>query len=532
MNDSIDSCRSLARFFADSVRLYPDRPALSIGERQWTYGALRQECDAIRLRLESIGFAGRQANIGVLSAKTLVSYASIVATMESGNVYVPLNPRFPVDRLLKIVEDAGIETVIVDAASVDAAIPLLKEAGFHHVILPDSGGNPVPDLDRASTRIHWGKQAAGLPDGRGDVPISRPARFAYMMYTSGSTGGPKGVAVTHDNGCACIERAFDLFETDCADRFTQMFELSFDLSICDIFLCWRSGGCLFVPQPQDRLIPLDFVRRNEISVWGAVPSLASNMQKLNLLKNGTFPSLRLSWFCGEAFPAELAQAWSEAAPLSKIYNVYGPTETTIFVTSYLYEPGKSPATGIVPIGDMLPGLDCLVIDDGQPTAGAGELWLSGDQVVPGYWNKPDTTAASFVKRPGSDRIWYRTGDLASIDGRFGLMFHGRIDRQVKMRGNRVELQEIEGAIRRTVGCATVAVIPVFSKEGICTHLVAFCDRIEGGEAAAKKASARELPPYMIPEKFIEIDRFPYNSNGKLDYKELSGRIADPQSPSA
>lgn len=525
------SRRGLDRFFAESARLYADRPALCIGERRWTYDALRRECDAIRRRLEAIGLAGMQANIGVLSAKSLVSYASIIATMESDNVYVPLNPKFPVVRLLKIIEDAGIETMIIDADSVSAAAPLLREIEFSNLILPDSDVNPFADLGGASTRVPWGEHEPDLHEAASpEAPTSRPARFAYMMYTSGSTGGPKGVAVTHDNACAFVERAFRLFETDCTDRFTQIFELSFDLSICDIFLCWRSGGCLCVPLPEDRLIPLDFVRRNEISVWGSAPSLASNMQMLNVLKKGTFPSLRLSWFCGEALPAELAHAWSEAAPASSVYNVYGPTETTIFVTSYRYEPDKSPTTGVVPIGDVLPGLDYLVIDDGRPATGIGELWLSGDQIVPGYWNRPDATAASFVKRPGSERMWYRTGDLARVDDRFGLMFHGRIDRQVKMRGNRVELQEIESTVRRAVGCATVAVIPVFSENQICTRLVAFCDKMDGGEAAAKKACARELPPYMIPEEFIELDRFPHNSNGKLDYKELSDRVANRRSP--
>lgn len=527
MSDPSNMRRSLDRLFADSARLYPDRPALSIGDRQWTYGALRRECNAIRRSLEAVGLGGAQANIGVLSAKSLVSYASIIATMESNNVYVPLNPKFPVERLLKVIEDAGIETIIVDAESASAAMPLLRDARFRNVILPDSEENSFTDFDGASIFIYRGEPVADLQDAASlEAPASHPPRFAYMMYTSGSTGGPKGVAVTHDNAYACIDRALRLFETDHTDRFSQIFELSFDLSICDIFLCWLSGGCLCVPLPQDRLLPLDFVRRNEITVWGSVPSLASNMQKLNVLKEGTFPSLRVSWFCGEAFPAELAQAWSEAAPSSRVYNLYGPTETTIFVTSYRYEPGKSPTTGVVPIGDMLPGLDYLVMDDGEPATGAGELWLAGDQVVPGYWNKPDATAASFVRRSGSERIWYRTGDLVRCDDRFGLMFHGRVDRQVKMRGNRVELQEIEGVVRRTVGCATVAVVPVFSKDQICTHLVAFCDKVDGGEAAAKKACARELPPYMIPEKFIEIDQFPYNSNGKLDYKELSSRVAN------
>ena len=136
MTDSTDSRRSLARFFADSVSLFPDRPALSIGERQWTYSELRQECDAIRRSLEAAGLAGKQANIGVLSAKSLVSYASVIATMESGNVYVPLNPKFPAERLLKIIEDAGMETIIVDADSAGTARPLLEKASFGNVILP------------------------------------------------------------------------------------------------------------------------------------------------------------------------------------------------------------------------------------------------------------------------------------------------------------------------------------------------------------------------------------------------------------
>lgn len=124
MSDPSNMRRSLDRLFADSARLYPDRPALSIGDRQWTYGALRRECNAIRRSLEAVGLGGAQANIGVLSAKSLVSYASIIATMESNNVYVPLNPKFPVERLLKVIEDAGIETIIVDAESASAAMQI------------------------------------------------------------------------------------------------------------------------------------------------------------------------------------------------------------------------------------------------------------------------------------------------------------------------------------------------------------------------------------------------------------------------
>jgi D-alanine--poly(phosphoribitol) ligase subunit 1 len=525
MRQSENLRRSLDRFFAESVRAHASRPALCIGERLWTYEELYEECGSIKQMLCSAGLESRQANIGVFSAKTPISYASIIAIMESNNVYVPLNPRFPIERILKMIQDAGIDTIIIDKNSVSAAAPLLEYGEILNIILPDCEENPFPADSNTSKRMQWRGPLNNTQKAiASESPTFQPAQFAYLMYTSGSTGSPKGVAITHENACAFIEKAFRLFNPDCSDRFTQFFELPFDLSICDIFLCWCSGACLYVPLPEDRLVPVEFIRRNNITIWGSVPSLANNIRKLNVLKKNTFPSIRLSWFCGEALPSELARMWSEAAPSSQVYNVYGPTETTIFATFYEYKPDESPATGVVPIGAPLPGLEYLLAADGEPVSqrvDMGELWLSGDQVVPGYWKKPAETSAAFVKGPDGDKVWYRTGDLVSLDARFGLMFHGRIDRQVKVNGHRVELQEVEDAIRRAAGCSIVAVLPVFSEGQICTHLVAFCDRLSGREAAVRKACAAHIPSYMVPARLVEIETFPFNSNGKLDYKKLS-----------
>jgi acyl-CoA synthetase (AMP-forming)/AMP-acid ligase II len=167
-----------------------------------------------------------------------------------------------------------------------------------------------------------------------------------------------------------------------------------------------------------------------------------------------------------------------------------------------------------------------LVADGQPVrrqADVGELWLSGDQVVPGYWKKPAETSVSFVKGPEGGKVWYRTGDLVSSDARLGLMFHGRADRQVKVHGHRVELQEVEEAVRRASGCSIAAVLPVFPEGQICSHLVAFCDTLNGTEAAAKKACAAYIPSYMVPARLVVMETFPFNSNGKLDYKELSSQ---------
>ena len=447
---SLDTC------FDDAAARVPQRPALCIGASVWTYAELLREKQRIAdlLRRRQLDGAGRV--VGLLCEKSLTAFAGLLGIMASGNTYLPLSPRLPDQRLFQMARDAQLAGLIADRASTPRAVALMGLLG-HGFAIAEPGGELIVDNPPGP--------AAGNPPQ------------AYLLYTSGSTGAPKGVAVSHANAAALLRAMAGVVQVDEMDRFTQFCELAFDFSIGEIFLCWQAGACLYVPSTAERMLPVHFVNRHGLTVWSSVPTVASNLHRLRALRPGTFPSLRLSMFCGEALPTRLAQAWHTAAPASALVNLYGPTEATVFATAYHFDPGQPPDTDIVPLGEPFPDMGVRIAAQGDDSA-VGELLLSGPQVVDGYWRNPEATANAFVCGAGAaaNGIWYRTGDLVSRDARHGLLFHGRCDDQVKLRGHRVQLAEIECVLRQLAPGAMVAVVPVSADGGFFDHVVAFCQR--------------------------------------------------------
>lgn len=518
------SRRSLDVLFSESVRKYPDHCALFIRAQSWSYSQLDAECTAIAQRLDTAE-VGRGRTVGLIYARSIFSYASVVAIMRAQRVYVPLNPKAPAERLLKIIEDAEIECVIVDPADdlSEEVTKALCRPGLQ-IIYPNNDPTKIETIPFSATELL--DQCQHLPN----TTASKNSPLAYIIYTSGSTGEPKGVSITHESACRCIEKLHDLFGTNEKDRFTQFSALSFDYSLAELFWCWRSGAGLYVPAASEALVPLNFAIRHEISVWFSVPSLASFISKLGLLKNGVLPNVRLSLFGGEALPFELVHAWSEAARDSRIFNLYGPTEVTI-VSTYFECTKNGPRSGMVPIGTLLPGLRGVIVDDGhvvEQDGVPGELWLAGDQLAAGYWRNPTATHAAFVLDKIGDvrpTQWYRTGDLVSNQRGVGIVFRGRVDRQVKLRGLRIELQEIEAVLREAIRCALVAVVPVRNAGGMCERIIAYCDELTTDEATIKARCLRHIPAYMVPERILELSDFPFSSHGKVDYLVLAARAS-------
>jgi D-alanine--poly(phosphoribitol) ligase subunit 1 len=525
---------SLDRFFTQSASAYPARPALAIGNRSWSYGELDAECRLIEHALAATGVGGRQGNIGLVYARSMFTYAAIIAIMRSNSVYVPLNPKMPAERLLRIIEDAQLEAVVLDTheALPEGVLGALRQSKPLPVIVP--GGPTRSALEEIPQ--HALTSVGRSAERRSIEPTAEPVTsgVAYIIYTSGSTGISKGVPITHAAACACIEKSYSLFETREDDRFSQFSALSFDVSILDLFLCWRSGAALCVPETSEALIPLKFANTQKITVWSSVPSLANGMLKLRLLKSNALANVRLALFCGEALPCELARAFTTAAPGCTVVNLYGPTECTIFATCHTYDPRTDPAQGTVLIGGPLPGMRCLVVDEGrvvEENEVPGELWLSGDQLAGGYWKNPAATEAAFVQFPTGDPragVWYRTGDLVSWVPSTALSFRGRIDRQIKLRGHRVELQEIESAVREVAGCALVAIVPLRTPGGICEAIVAWCDKLSTDEATLKERCLTRIPRYMVPDRILELDTFPLSSSGKIDYLALAAHTTRSQ----
>lgn len=518
---------TLDSYFDESALRHPERPALSVGGRLYSYRELAAVRDTVAGLLSGASLAGER--VGVLCSKDWLAYGGLLGVLSSLNTYVPLNPAFPGDRLLRICEDASIAALLVDRASLAKARTVLRNYSRKLLVLATEEQAVPPELVALQRHelVSWG-MLKSEPKAERPNSVAEPGTCAYLLFTSGSTGQPKGVPVSHANACRCIESLLAEFPMSEGDRVAQFAELSFDCSVADMFTCWKSGACLYAPSARDLLFPLSFVNGNELTIWSSVPTLANNIKALGILKELCMPTIRLSFLYGEALPASLAEAWQAATPSGRVVNLYGPTEAAIFATFHVYDRARDGATGVVPIGRPLRGFDVKLVDrDGDSgnergDAAAGELLLSGPQVVSGYWRNEAATARAFVRLEGYERSWYRTGDLVKVDEARGLLFLGRCDQQVKVRGCRVELQEIESVLRRITGSDTVAVVPVRLEHGRIEDLVAYC-RVVEDESAAKQACAMELPTYMVPRRIVQMAALPLNGNGKLDYVALEER---------
>jgi len=309
-----------------------------------------------------------------------------------------------------------------------------------------------------------------------------------------------------------------------------MFELGFDPSVFDMFVAWDTGASLVCPEPTEIMLPANYIRRTALTVWSSVPSIAAVLNRVGQLSEGAFDTLRYSFFCGEALPTSSALAWRRAAPNAVLENLYGPTECTIYCTGYRMDGTEDPL-GSIPIGQALPGLQARVVgsDFGLVPPGAeGELVISGPQVALGYWRDPEKTSVSFIIDLETGMRSYRTGDLVrrSADPDGPMTFVGRIDNQIKVHGQRVELGEVEAVLREVSRAAQVVVIgwPI-TPQGI-GGLAAFVETDADVSAEVAAAARKRLPPYMVPRIVRTLPAFPLNANGKVDRRALAALLTD------
>jgi amino acid adenylation domain-containing protein len=508
--DGVDSAPTAILSFLRSAERFPNRPAVDDGEQVTSYTVLKSRAGALAAILAS----KPPRLVGVLAERSVAAYSAVLGIHWAGKGYVPLNPKFPPARLEKLRHLAGLETVIVGPEGMSKLEEWLDMANPGLTCLLSE--SDAARLSKRFPRHHFPAILAGTEP---PPPAADATAVAYLLFTSGSTGEPKGVPVRQSNLNAYLTAIGRLLAASESDRFSQTFDLSFDLSAHDLFAAWQAGACVCPLPLAQRLAPAEYIRDRSLTMWFSVPSLAAVMRQLRLLRPGAFANLRVSLFCGEALPASLARAWRQAAPQSRLENLYGPTEATIAITHFCWSDHTSPALcrhGIVPIGICLEGASACAMDEkGNPVAagGEGELCLSGPQVVSGYWNDLPRTRERFFEK---DRcIWYRTGDRVQCDESGCFHFLGRFDHQLKVRGFRVELEEIEFRLREASGSAQVACVgwPIREGrvEGICAFVAGSFD-----EARLRQACRDSLPEYMVPDPIRRLDAFPLNANGKID----------------
>ena len=521
--------------FLPSAERFPDRPAVEVEGQSYSYGDMLDRARSIAATLQAHAPTAGPPLTAVFAYRNVTAFAGLLGALLRGHGYVPLNRTFPVERTRVMLEASDCRAIVADEASAEQLEEIT--AGIREpllVLLPDAD-----DVSAVAARLPrhavLGRRDLVAPDAWEFEPVD-PQAMAYLLFTSGSTGVPKGVMISHRNVNRYVDTLVERYSITEDDRFSQTAELTFDNSVLDMFVPWEQGACVCCPSQKALINPGRFIRESEITVWFSVPSTPIFMKRFGALKPGSYPSLRWSLFAGEALPLEVAESWLAAAPNSTVENLYGPTEVTVDCLIYRWDPQRSPAEcelGVVPIGYPLPDMGYRVVDGSLREVApgeTGELLVSGPQVGLGYWRDPDKTAAAFVVPPGSDAVHYRTGDRvrrpATPDG--PVTYLGRVDHQVQIFGERIELGEIEAVLRDESGIdAVVAIGWPSAGAGAAQAIEAFVGDTSIDVAALKERLKSRLHGHMVPRRLHLLSELPLNANGKFDRGALT-RMLDEQ----
>jgi amino acid adenylation domain-containing protein len=497
----------LHSYAAASAARDPDATALVLGDERLTYGEL--VADARRLaRLLTEHGVERGDRVAIMVPKSPAAIVGMHATLELGAAYVPIDLVSPAARVARVI-----------ASAQPRAILAAPEAGRLLAGLGETGA-----LEGIAVVAADGDRSA-LPDDPVDAG-QRPDTLAHILFTSGSTGDPKGVQITHGMVSAYVDWAIEHFGTAAGERISGHPPLHFDLSTFDIFATLRAGAELHLVPATANLTPkrlAEFIRSSELTQWFSVPSTLAFMVRSGVVGQGDFPTLERVLFCGEPMPTPVLADWMRRVPQARYTNLYGPTEATI-ASSYYDVPGiPADETESLPIGLPCAGEQLAVLDESDQPVRPGEIGqihIGGVGLSPGYWRDDEKTAAAF-RSIGGERL-YATGDLGWVDAAGLLRYVGRSDSQIKHRGYRIELGEIEAALNALDDLRESAVVAVetegFEATAICCAYVAEHDAVT--PVTLRKALTASLPAYMLPSRWEAFDALPKNQNGKIDRRAL------------
>jgi amino acid adenylation domain-containing protein len=497
-----------------------ERVAVVDRERALTYAELERESDRLAHALRDHGVR-RGDRVGLLLEKSAEALVGVYGTLKAGATYVPLDESAPVRRLAYIAADAGIRCLISSNRQAELWSGMREHGAQLQTVVVAGAEAPGGRLPAAALRLVPWSALAAYPQELA-VPADDPQALAYILYTSGSTGEPKGVMLSHRNGLGFVDWAAREVGIGPEDRLSSHAPLHFDLSTFDLFAAaWGAAPVVLVPR-EASVFPVSlakFISEASITIWYSVPSILTLLVLRGQLEQNPLGRLRAVIFAGEVFPTKYLRQLMALVPQARYLNFFGPTETNV-CTWYDVPPGGPPDERL-PIGKPIPDVDAFVLrPDGQPVAAGetGELSIRGPTVMHGYWGDPDRTERSLLRRGGQRT--YRTGDLVCYDAQGDLLFAGRGDEQVKTRGYRVELGEIEAAFNAldaVVECVVVAI----PDDAITNRLKAFVVSARALSAAELIREAGErLPRYMIPDEFEFRPTLPRLSTGKVDRREL------------
>lgn len=521
----------------------PDSPALRLGNEVLSYQQLQARANGLAAGLVGLGVK-RGDRVGLFLHKSIETAVGAYGIMKAGAAFVPLDPLMPPKRLRSIMTDCGIEVVVTESSKLELLLGIASGTALKAIVGPARPARMGALAQASGERVEWLSWSEVAATAVPSVGVeSQPDDLAYIMYTSGSTGEPKGMMHSHRSGLAFAQWGVDFCDLGPSDRVASHGPLHFDISIFDFFSSALAGSCVeLIPEPVTKF-PASlskFLADQQVTVLFTVPYALSQLAINGALAERQLGYLRWILFGGEPFAPQQLAALMSAFPEASFGNVFGPAEAPACVNHVVSErPG---AEAPIPIGTPAPGTEIRIVEPGgtEPVANGeiGELLVAAESVTQGYWNQPDRNRASFVELPARRSIdperqrFFRTGDLVrkhiGATGSHLLFFHGRNDRMVKSRGFRIELDEIEAVLLGHESVEAAAVFMAMGEgevnlvHGVYILATSAADP-EGWLSNEEIMSylGERLPRYALPATLTKRLSFPLTTSGKIDRRALS-----------
>ncbi|KWX72328.1 non-ribosomal peptide synthetase [Paenibacillus jilunlii] len=514
--------------FEAQVQKTPDAIALVYEEQEMTFQEVNGKANQLAWMLMSSGVQ-RNTPVGIFVDRSCCTVIGILAVLKAGGAYVPLDPGYPEDRIAYILAHSGAKWLLTENRYLQSVAAFAHAEGVQIINL-----SPVKEQTAVSQKY--------LADYEDELSCENPrtgshgSDWMYIMYTSGSTGKPKGVLVTHSNVLNFMAWSIGELQLQPKDALLLVTSISFDISVFEIFAALLSGARLCIVSMEhlkDTGRLLAYMEARHITIWHSVPSLM--VQLITLIRHNqdryrhspVLHQLRHLMLGGEAWSTSLAASLRETFPQAEIRSMYGPTEATIWISSYKPGPEIDESHPVMLIGRPIANNQLILLDQyGNvcPPGVAGEIYIAGNNVTQGYYNDEEKTGMAFIPQ-SNGQIYYKTGDLGRYLPEGNVEFTGRRDQLVKVRGYRIELGEIEQALQELTSLQQIAVTAV--KDGETNKIVCFYTGAEPvPQNQLKDAVRKRLPEYMIPAQFFHVDQFLLTPNGKMDWRSMESLVRE------